>query len=100
MAIDIDRETLFPLAELPDHLPRGPGGKKIHVSTGIRWVRVGVRGVRLEAAALGRTLFTSREAVRRFSEALAMARGGLRPAHSGPSAAARRADEQLEAAGL
>lgn len=40
-----------------------------------RWIREGVRGVKLEAMAVGARLYTSEAAYRRFSDRLAAAMG-------------------------
>jgi len=66
-------EQVFTFAELARRLPK-VGGKKIHVSTLHRWCRKGVRGVLLEFRMLGGRIFTSVEAVDRFSKQLAEAR--------------------------
>lgn len=65
-------ETVLTLSEAPKHLPRR-GGKRVSISTVWRWARKGSQGVRLEYAKLGRSIYTSREALTRFSEALAVA---------------------------
>jgi hypothetical protein len=71
MSIDLRSETLFPLNQLPERYPlAGRGGKKLHPSTGFRWAQHGVRGVRLEFARCGGTLYTSDEAVARWVERL------------------------------
>lgn len=44
-------------------------GKRPDKSTMARWIHRGVGGVKLEAVALGRGLFTSRQALTRFAEA-------------------------------
>jgi hypothetical protein len=68
-----NRERPFPLdetrlfvSEVPRHLPRGRGGRPVHLLTVLRWIRQGVRGVRLEALKLGGRWVTSREALARF----------------------------------
>lgn len=68
--IDLTKETLVPLSQVPKHLPRRPSGKKIHISAIYRWQGKGIRGVRLETAVLGGSTFTSTEAIIRFSERL------------------------------
>ena len=70
MAINLEDEQLLSLADAARALPRLRGRKRVHVSTLHRWVLRGVRGVRLEATRLGRTLVTSREALQRFSDRL------------------------------
>jgi hypothetical protein len=68
MAIILAEETVYPLTEIPEHLPRRRG-KKVHKSTVFRW-RNGLRGVRLETIRCGGTLCTSLQAVQRFFDAL------------------------------
>ena len=68
--IEIARECCFPLSEAPRHLPRGRRGRRIHISTTFRWAQRGLRGVRLETIRIGGMLYTSNEALQRFSERL------------------------------
>jgi hypothetical protein len=60
-------EKLIPLREAPSHLPRRSNGKTLHISAIYRWMRSGVRGVRLETLKLGGTTYTSLEALQRFA---------------------------------
>lgn len=54
-------------------------GKRPDKATMARWVHRGVGGVKLEAVALGRQLFTSKQALTRFIEArTAKALGGAK----------------------
>jgi len=69
MAINLDEELLS-LADAARALPRLRKDRKVHVSTLYRWISRGVRGVRLEALKIGRTVVTSREALQRFGERL------------------------------
>jgi hypothetical protein len=66
---DLLEEKPFPLAEVPDHVPR-KRGRKIHRATAFRWAAKGVGGVVLETVRCGRTKFTSEPALRRFYERL------------------------------
>lgn len=59
--IDISRERLLRLSEVPAEVPGQP-----HPSTVVRWWRVGVRGVKLETILIGGRRFTSVEAIERF----------------------------------
>ena len=68
-----DRDRHFPLdetrlfvTEVPRHLPLGRNGRPVHPLTVLRWIRQGVRGVRLEALKLGGRWVTSKEALARF----------------------------------
>src|SRR5262245_26557389 len=100
--LDLDTDHLFPLRDVPRQLPPSRRGKPVNLSTVLRWVLKGVRGVRLEAVMLGGTWYTSRAALREFTERLtarAVPAGvGFRP----PSASRRAsalAERQLEARG-
>ena len=66
--IDMDRETLMPLAAAARRLPGRP-----HVSTMHRWRVRGVRGVQLEAMRVGGQWYTSWEALKRFFTATTVA---------------------------
>lgn len=68
MSIQLNEEFLS-LAQAPRHIPGRP-----HVSTVWRWVNQGVRGHRLEAVAVGGRVFTTRQAIERFLDALNCAR--------------------------
>jgi len=68
MAINIHAEHLLTLSQAARSLPRLRGEKPVHSGTVARWIQRGVRGVRLEAVKIGRTLVTSREALQRFAE--------------------------------
>lgn len=64
--IELCKENLIPIREVPRHLPRRPDGKRVHISACYRWISRGVRGVRLEAIRIGGTMYTSVEALERF----------------------------------
>ena len=64
--IDPETEHLIPLAQAAEILPKSRSGSRIHPTTLRRWTTDGVDGVVLEAVKIGRRLFTSKEAVRRF----------------------------------
>ena len=66
--IDVQNEQLVPIRELPNRLPRRASGRKVHISACYRWIRQGVRGVRLEAVKIGGTTYTSLEALQRFGD--------------------------------
>jgi hypothetical protein len=103
--IDTRTENLFPLAELPDHWPLLPGGRRLHRSVGYRYATKGVgpRRDRLEIVVMGGTRYTSSEAVQRFVERLTEAQDAapvLRPTTRERDR--RRADAAriLDAAGI
>ncbi|MGE3819866.1 MAG: DUF1580 domain-containing protein [Isosphaeraceae bacterium] len=62
-------ETLIPLGEVPDHVPRPEGAPRVNASTVWRWRKTGVRGATLETVAVGGRVYTSAEALARFIEA-------------------------------
>ncbi len=68
--IDISSEYLLRLREVPDHLPRR-GEKKLHYSTAYRWAKRGVEGpespIILESVKIGGSVYTSLEALERFT---------------------------------
>ena len=70
--IDLETESLLSLREAARVVPRLDGHQP-HVSTVWRWCRLGVAGVKLDYARLGRRIVTSREALNRFANALALA---------------------------
>jgi hypothetical protein len=78
--IDSTSETLIPLREATNLIPRRRAGRKAHVSTLFRWTSAGVRGVVLESVQCGGTRCTSREALDRFFQALTEQRQGTAPA--------------------
>ena len=99
--IDIETETLVPLGDVPNIVPRGPHGKPIHVSVAYRWSQKGLHGVRLETVQYGGRRMTSREAISRFvkrlSEKAGLAGGSDAPPVRTP-AARRRGHEKANAA--
>ena|SRR5688572_4523286 len=100
MAINLLDETTLTLADAAKSLPALRNGKRIHVATLYRWITYGARGVRLESQLVGRTVVTSREALRRFSERVTAA---ARPASPASPEAARRTasvDAELDRHGL
>ena len=68
--IDLAREQLVPVRDIPRRLPHRPSGKRVHISACYRWLSRGVRGVKLEAIRIGGTTYTSIEALQRFAERL------------------------------
>jgi hypothetical protein len=98
----------YPLAELPDHLPRRRGGKRVDKCIGYRWAKRGRNGVRLRTINL-LGLCTCDAYVREFAERTGVAlppapvAPGRRPAPTRPAAQARRGGEaaarEMEEAG-
>lgn len=63
-------ESIMTFSEAARTLPR-IDGKRVHASTIWRWAQRGIRGIRLETRRVGGRFFTSREALERFTRALA-----------------------------
>lgn len=90
---------LIPLRDVPSLLPRGRGGKRIHIATVYRWTDPGCRGIRLRYAQLGATRCTTRAWLAEFMAALTAA--GTDAQNSPPArtpAARRREYERAERA--
>ena len=68
--IKINYEGLLSIPAAARSLPKRPNGKHLHPSTLWRWIRRGIRGVRLETVKLGGLTYTSKEALQRFTEGL------------------------------
>ena len=96
MASDIHAEQLLTLSEAARALPRLRGDRKVHVSTLYRWIKRGVRGVRLESVKIGRTLVTSREALQRFAERVSTGSAVV----AVPDAGSERIERELDRHGL
>lgn len=97
--ISVSHEDLIPLREAPRHLPGRANGKRLHVSAVYRWVKHGVKGIRLETVSIGGTTYTSAEALQRFADQLT-ARRSLHADEPPTSSAARRRADALVAARL
>ncbi|PCJ53361.1 MAG: hypothetical protein COA70_08635 [Planctomycetota bacterium] len=76
--IILSEETVIPLTEAPDYLPKRRG-KKVHISTLFRWAQKGVGGTQLETIKVGGTRCTSLEALERFVEHKLEPSSGQRP---------------------
>ena len=97
-------ETLLSLDDAGKALPNRPAKTTIW-----RWCRKGIRGIRLEYRRVGRRIFTSREALERFSRQLAEAdpvpvavdapRAAL-PRPGQREKAIQQAERELELAGI
>ena len=72
--IDLTRENLIPLREVPQYLPRRNSGRRVHVSAVYRWAARGLKGTRLETVRIGGTTYTSEEALQRFADQLSLPR--------------------------
>ena len=68
--IDLRTETKLSLAQAARLVPPTRQDKQVHVSTIVRWILRGVRGVQLEAVRVGGRWVTTHEALERFSAAL------------------------------
>lgn len=68
-------EDLIELSDVPAMLPKASRKGGRHRCTVGRWVRQGVRGVKLETVPIGGRDVTSKQAVRRFLDRVAAARG-------------------------
>jgi Protein of unknown function (DUF1580) len=68
--IALRTERPLSLAQAAKLIPPTRLEKRVHVSTLVRWILRGVRGVKLEAARVGGRWITSQEALERFSAAL------------------------------
>lgn len=66
MPIDTTHETLVPLSQAAKTFPC-----PVHQTTWWRWCIHGVKGIKLEYVRLGIRIFTSKEAIQRFMDALA-----------------------------
>ncbi len=98
--IDITTEQLILFSQLPNHLPKQPSGKKIHLSACYRWKNQGLCGIRLVTVFVSGNRYTSKEATNRFWHAVTAAKDG-RMAESTKRAKHNRlsADTELAAAG-
>jgi hypothetical protein len=107
--LDVTAEDALTLTEACKVLPRGRNGARPQLSTLLRWILEGVRGldgrlVRLEAVRLGRKWVTSRQALQRFTAALTSTLENSptppRPRTPGQrQRASERAERELESAG-
>jgi hypothetical protein len=104
--IDITREKLIPLAEIPglNVLPKRRRGSRIATSTLYRWAMQGVRGCRLETVCIGSQRCTSIMAIQRFFSRLGGVpsdRGGLSPSsRRDPKRHVESVDKELDRLGL
>ena len=64
---------LFPLQEVPEHLPKRRG-RKLHRSVTYRWAGAGLAGVRLRTLRIGGELHTSDQWLAEFFQAVTKAK--------------------------
>lgn len=100
MSIDIETERCISINEAPKHFPGRP-----NVSSIYRWFGKGIRGARLETIVVGGQRFTSIEAIQRFIRATTANSPGAsapvpRPTSRQREAAIRKAERELERAGI
>ena len=74
MAIDVSQDNLLSLSQAARFVKLG--GRSFAPSTIWRWYRKGVAGVKLETICIGRTRYTSVEALQRFFAAVTAAKSG------------------------
>ena len=92
MAIDILREELLTPTEVIRRLPRA-------MRTGItservrRWCGEGTKGIRLDCVLIAGFMYTSREAVRRFFNAVGTPKRGRHAAYKRKRASTRRSTQ-------
>jgi hypothetical protein len=73
MTIETSSEELLTLAQAARRY-RPPGSRPRAPSTTYRWHKKGISGIRLETICIGGTRYTSAEALRRFFDAVTLAR--------------------------
>jgi hypothetical protein len=97
--IDIQNETLVPVAKIPSHVPGRP-----HLATCWRWIQRGCRGVKLETILVGGRRFTSTLALQTFFDRTTAAADGTSTVTASTPSAQRKAHEracrELDAAGI
>lgn len=75
VAIDVNKEKLVPVREVPDLISQWvPGQRAVSYSALLRWIRIGVAGVRLDSVLIAGSKYTSREALNRFFNESALAK--------------------------
>jgi hypothetical protein len=99
--IDLRTENLISLVQAARLIPPGRNGKATHISTLMRWINPGARGVRLEAVRLGGRWLTSAAALQRFADRLTALETGSGPDQAATTIqAAEHAEEELARLGL
>lgn len=95
-------EQLLTLSAAARAIP-GRSGQGVHAATTWRWVRRGVRGIRLETVLIGGIRYTSREALERFFAAITAIANGETPPIRTPTQRQRQieaAERELSRAGI
>lgn len=101
--IDRDTETLIPFNQIPNHTPK-KSGRKVSLATLYRWRSRGISGVKLEVIYVANSPYSSLEALRRFDEAVSIAKSAparsssSTPANASNSPAHQKAMKKLRAA--
>src|SRR5262245_29559667 len=96
--LDVHNETMLSLRDASRRIPPSRNGKPTHVSTLLRWILNGVKGVKLDAVRLGGRWVTSVEAIQRFSRNLTSAMApqeSLRSPHPSQASTAEQAEDEL-----
>lgn len=65
-------QKLLPLVQAVEEV----SGRRVHLSTVLRWCTKGCRGIRLDSRVMGGRRYTWREAVEQFIEATTIAKDG------------------------
>lgn len=89
VAIDITQDKLVSLEDAAKMFPK-PGGGHIHPKTVKNWITQGYQGIVLEGAQVGSKFYTTKDALKTFSQRLSE----RRPAGSRDFARASAADEK------
>ena len=76
--IDISTEDLIPVRDIPNHVPKQPSGKKIHLSACYRWMKPGIQGIRLETLFIAGCRYSSKQALNRFWHRVTEAKDGVK----------------------
>jgi hypothetical protein len=96
---DMTVEQPLLLKDAAQILPKSSRGKKVNARTVERWIRHGHKGVRLQGCIFGRTIYTSRESLQRFTERLSRC-SAPRRTKSQASKSHKQAKETLAKAGF
>jgi hypothetical protein len=101
MSIDPLSDELLTLPQAAALFPCRRGSSKVSTSTLWRWYTRGSRGVRLEVARVGGSVYTTRDAIRDFITARSVAASNATmPQAPAPSTRSKRAMKQLERMGM
>lgn len=100
MSIDPLSDELLTLPQAAGLFPRRRAGSKVSTSTLWRWYTRGSRGVRLEVARVGGSVYTTRDAIRDFITARSIAGGAPVSQAPTPSTRSKRAMRELEKLGM